>query len=70
MLEGTAPGLSRWRYVEGDGTEKIYFWLEEEGYVLILAEKATVVVLVTAFFVSQDWTEKDLKKRRRNGVPF
>ena len=70
MLEGTAPGLSRWRYIEGDGTEKIYFWLEAEGYVLILAEKATVVVLVTAFFVSQDWTEKDLVKRRQNGVQF
>lgn len=70
MLDGTAPGLSRWRYVEGDGTVKIYLWLEAESYVVILAEKEHVVVLVTAFYVSQNWTAKDLDKRRRKGQAF
>lgn len=70
MLDGTAPGLSRWRYVEGDGTVKIYLWLEAESYVVILAEKERVVVLVTAFYVSQNWTARDLEKRRRNGQAF
>lgn len=70
MLDGSAPGLSRWRYIEGDGTVKIYLWLEEESYVVILAEKERVVVLVTAFYVSQNWTFRDLEKRRRKGQGF
>lgn len=70
MLDGTAPGLSRWRYIEGDGTVKIYLWLEAESYVVILAEKERVVVLVTAFYVSQNWTAKDLEKRRCKGQAF
>lgn len=70
MLDGTAPGLSRWRYVEGDGAIKVYFWLEAEDYVLILVEKPRIFVLVTAFFVSNDWTFHDLEKRRRNGQVF
>ncbi|TNF12812.1 MAG: hypothetical protein EP320_11135 [Rhodobacteraceae bacterium] len=70
MLEGTAPGLSRWRYVEGDGTVKIYLWLEAESYVVILAEKERLIFLVTAFYVSQNWTAKDLAKRRGKGQAF
>lgn len=70
MLDGTAQGLSRWRYVEGDGTVKIYLWLEAEQYVVILAEKDHVVVLVTAFHVSVAWTAKDLEKRRSKGQAF
>ncbi|MET4127661.1 hypothetical protein [Roseovarius sp. MBR-6] len=70
MLEGTAQSLSRWRYVEGDGTVKIYLWLEFERYVVILAEKKHVVVLVTAFYVSQAWTIRDLDKKRSKGYVF
>jgi hypothetical protein len=70
ILDGTAPGLTRWAYKEGDGSEKLYYWLEAERYVLILSEKRTVVALVTAFYVSQPWLEKDLKKRRAAGTAF
>ncbi|WP_238382591.1 hypothetical protein, partial [Tabrizicola thermarum] len=38
--------------------------------VLTLAEKRTVMVLVTAFLVDKKWTERDLIKRRQNGQPF
>lgn len=70
MLDGTAPGLSRWSYKEGDGTIKLYFWLEAEKYVLILAERRTVVSLVTGFYVNKTWLEKDLAKRRAKGAGF
>lgn len=70
MLDGVAPGLSRWRYIEGNGAVKIYLWLEAEKYVVIFAERRQVVALVTAFYVSQSWTQEDLKKRRKKGIAF
>lgn len=70
MLDGTAPGLTRWRYVEGDGTVKIYLWLEAANYVVILAERDHVIALVTAFYVSLSGTKRDLTKRRSKGQAF
>jgi hypothetical protein len=70
MLDGTAPGLTRWRYLEGDGTVKIYLWLEAENYVVILAEKDRVIALVTAYYVSLEWAKNDLARRRGKGQPF
>lgn len=70
MLDGTAQGLSRWRYVEGDGSVKIYLWLEVESYVVILVERKRVVALVTAFYVTNAWNVKDLQKKRGNGQIF
>lgn len=70
MLDGVAEGLSRWKYQEGDGTNKLYYWLEDERYVLILAERKSVISLVTAFYVDQPWLESDLKKRRAKGQAF
>lgn len=70
MLDGSAPGLSTWSYQEGDGTTKLYFWLEAEEYVVILAEKPNVVSLVTAFHVSAPYMKKDLTKKRSKGQAF
>ena len=70
ILSGAAPGLSRWAYQEGDGSIKLYYWLETENYVLILVEKPTVVVLVTAFYIDKPWLAKDLSKRRAAGTAF
>lgn len=70
ILDGTAPGVSRFSYLEGDGTKKLYFWIEEEDYVLILAERDSVVVLVTAYYVEHEWTRKDFRKKRAKGQSF
>lgn len=70
MLDGSAPELTRWSYREGDDTTKLYFWLEAEEYVLILAEKPKVVSLVTAFYASAHWVKADLAKKRAKGQAF
>jgi hypothetical protein len=70
MLDGSAPGLSKWRYVEGSGATRYYFWLEAEGYVLVLEERAKVMSLVTAFFVDKAWAANDLRRKRAQGSPF
>ncbi|GGE54698.1 hypothetical protein GCM10007276_34660 [Agaricicola taiwanensis] len=70
MLDGSAPGLTRWSFQEGDGTTKLYFWLEAEEYVLILTEKPKVVSLVTAFYASAHWVKTDLTKKRTKGQAF
>lgn len=70
MLNGAASGLTRWAYKEGDGSTKLYYWLEAEKYVLILIEKPKVVALVTAFHVNKGWLENDLAKRRTHGTAF
>ncbi|WLA65666.1 hypothetical protein [Bradyrhizobium diazoefficiens] len=70
ILDGKIAGVSRWVTVEGDGTRKLYYWLEQNQYVIIFAEKPKVVVLVTAFCVNQPWTERDLGKRRASGEAF
>lgn len=69
MLDGTAPGLSRWRYKEGSGSIRQYYWLEAERYVLILEEGRYVTTLITAYYV-EGWGSKDLAKRRAKGAAF
>ena len=72
MLDGTAPGLSRWRYPQGSGIQRQYYWLEEDQYVLILEEtkRPRVLALVTAFFVDKAWEARDLTQKRERGEPF
>ncbi len=70
MLDGTAPGLSCWAYQEGNGVTRLYYWLEAEQYVLILAEKPRVVSLVTAFHATERWTVEDLLRKRAAGQPI
>lgn len=69
MLDGSASGLSRWRYKEGSGAVRQYYWLPEERYVLILEEGRNVTSLVTAYYV-QSWGGEDLERRRSKGVAF
>ncbi|KIC56525.1 hypothetical protein RM53_12075 [Brevundimonas nasdae] len=66
MIQGEAPGVIRFEYHDGK-TNKIYAWLEEEDYVVVLAEKQNVVLLVTAFFIDQAWLRSDLQRRRSKG---
>jgi hypothetical protein len=70
MLDRTAPNLTCWEYKEGDGSTKLYYWLEQDRYVLILSEKPKIVALVTAFYIAKPWLEKDLDKRRKAGNAF
>lgn len=70
LLENQIQGVSRFAYTEGNGTVKLYFWIEQEDYVLILAERPRVVSLVTAFFIDQQWLKDDLAKRKAKGTPF
>ncbi|MBA4092053.1 MAG: hypothetical protein C0494_15885 [Sphingobium sp.] len=69
MLDGSAPGISRWRYQEGSGAIRQYYWLEAECYVLILQESKHVTSLVTAYYV-EGWKVKDLERRRAKGTVF
>ena len=69
ILDGTAPNLSRWRYVEGSGSTRLYFWLEQHDYVLILQEAPHTMSLVTAYHV-EGYGRKDLERKRRKGVAF
>lgn len=69
MLDGTAPDLVRWRYVEGSGRTRQYYWLENEAYVLILEEQRHVTSLVTAYYVT-GWGQRDLERRKASGTPF
>lgn len=70
MLDGTAPGLSRWRHKEGSGAIRQYYWLEAERYVLILEEGRHVNSLVTAFYVDKAYMAKELEKKRARGDAF
>ncbi len=70
LLDGTASGVSRFIYIEGDGTVKLYYWMKAKNFVLILAERSKVVSLVTAFYIDQPWTLKDMTKRELKGQPF
>jgi hypothetical protein len=72
MLDGTAPGLIRWRYPQGSGVLRQYYWLPNDRYVLILEEskRPRVLALVTAFYIDKAWEERDLTKKRDRGEPF
>mgnify|MGYP006955224085 CR=1 FL=1 len=47
-----------------------YAELFSNEYVVILAQKPNVFVLVTAYHVSESWAVKDLKRKRSKGTPF
>ncbi len=70
MIDGSAPGLTRWITIEGDGRTKLYYWLEAERYVLIIKEQPKIMFLNTAFYVDKPWLENDLRKRRASGEAF
>lgn len=70
LLDGDLTGVSRWATNEGHGVIKLYYWIEDENFVLILAEKPKVVALVTAFFIDKPWLRSDLEKRRNKGTTF
>lgn len=70
ILFAGAGNASRFAYNEGSGQTKLYYWLEEENFVVILAERPRVVALVTAFYIDRDWLKKDLERRRENGTPI
>ena len=70
MLDGTAEGLTRWKFQEGNGRTRLYYWLENENYALILEENRRVVALVTAFFVDRSRTFDELTEKRGKGDQY
>ncbi len=62
-----------WDYQEGDGRVRIYLWLEQYDYVIILERKAKrlgmVAFLVTAFHVDGPQRREGLERKYRNRQP-
>lgn len=60
------PVIKSWDYLEGSGKIRIYLWLENYDYVIILQKNAGrgkhLIVLITAFYV-EEYKKKDLQKR-------
>lgn len=61
-----------WDYREGNGKIRIYIWLEQWDYLVILekrpAKSGEMVTLVTAYYVSGSSTRKKLTKKYENRV--
>lgn len=62
-----------WRYrAPRKDRQRIYLWLEEQDYVIVLDEDVMQMVkstfIVTAFYVDGKATQRDLRKRYRNRI--
>ena len=60
-----------WDYLEGNGRVRIYLWLENYDYAIILercrGRRKQLVILVTAFYV-EEWKRRDLIRRYQNRI--
>jgi hypothetical protein len=63
-------GVSCFRYQEGSGKYRVYVWLEELDYVIILEELTYVYKMVTVFRIDHhnQWLRNDLAKKRLKGA--
>lgn len=66
MVQGDIPDVVKFEYSDGKNN-KIYIWLVDDDYVIVLAEKQSVVLLVTAFYIDAPWLRSDLERRRAKG---
>lgn len=60
------PEVKVWDYLEGNGKVRIYLWLENYDYAVILergkGKRKHLVILITGFYVER-WKRKDLLRR-------
>ena len=60
------PVIKSWDYGEGNGRIRIYLWLENYDYVVILernrGRRKHLLILITAFYV-EEYKKKDLQRR-------
>jgi len=52
-----------WDFQEAGGTIRRYIWLKEFDFVLILIDKGYVWILITAFFISSNWSRKNFEEK-------
>jgi hypothetical protein len=61
------PAVTEFQYKEGSGRRRIYLWLAEWDYVLILEKRSrNRVFIVTAFYVEGTFTRENLKRKYAN----
>jgi hypothetical protein len=60
--------IKAWDYREGSSNVRIYLWLENYDYAVILEKqtrkRSNLIVLITAFYV-ETWKKRDLLRRYR-----
>ena len=61
------PAVKSWRYREGRGQLRLYLWIEEEDYVVILEERGgrsgTVYFLITAHHLDGENRRRNLQRK-------
>ncbi len=62
----TDPCIKCWDYLEARKRIRIYIWLEDLDYVVILEKQKHVARLVTAFYVDGNSKREDLARKYKN----
>lgn len=57
------PSVTSFRYLEGSGRVRHYLWMQPEDFVVILEEKGSAYVLITAFMITETWMRRNLQKK-------
>jgi hypothetical protein len=64
ILENYAhPNVTYFRYPEGSGRLRYYFWLRSDNYLVILEETARRFFLVTAYVVDKKHMINDIERK-------
>jgi hypothetical protein len=66
IMHSTDPSVKCWEYLEASGRVRIYIWLEDLDYVVILEKQNTVARLVTAFYVDGNSKRRGLTRKYEN----
>ena len=63
ILNADHPDVLNWEYEEKPGKIRVYLWVQERDYVVVLEKKPNSYFLVTAYNVEGESTRRRLRKK-------
>ncbi len=67
ILNPDHPDVLNWEYEEKPGKIRVYLWVKERDYVVVLEKKTNSYFLVTAFNIEGESTRRRLRKKYKKG---
>jgi hypothetical protein len=73
IVNSSAPEVKAWSYKEAKGKIRMYLWLENWDYVIVLEKRQlrvgrNIAFLITAFYVEGESTRKSLRRKYQSRI--
>jgi len=73
MVNSGALQVKAWSYKEAKGKIRMYLWLENWDYVIVLEKRQlrggrNIAFLITAFYIEGEWTRRNLRRKYESRI--